>query len=145
MRLVIQRVTSGSVSVDERLVAQIGLGLVVLVGIHESDTEKDLVKMAAKLVKLRLFARDSRPVDAAIQSINGELLLISQFTLYGDCTKGNRPSFSHAMAPDKARLLFEQFVAECSRLWPQTKQGVFGANMQVSLVNDGPVTIVLDS
>jgi len=145
MRLVVQRVTSASVTVADSVVAEIGTGLLVLVGIKEGDTLTDAVTMAAKLVALRVFPGNVHPIDADIAYADGQLLLVPQFTLYGDCSKGNRPSFVKAMAPDAAGPFFDRFVAECRELWPKTQAGVFGADMQVQLVNNGPVTLVLDS
>ena len=98
-----------------------------------------------KILKLRIFADELKPINADISQVDGELLLVSQFTLYADCSKGNRPSFIQAMSPDKAQPMYELFVAKIKELYPKTKSGVFGADMRVALVNDGPVTIVLDS
>ena len=145
MRAVIQRVTSASVTIDDRVTAEIEKGLLVLLGIKETDTPKDAAYIMNKILKLRIFADELKPINADISQVDGELLLVSQFTLYADCSKGNRPSFIQAMSPDKAQPMYELFVAKIKELYPKTKSGVFGADMRVALVNDGPVTIVLDS
>src|SRR3990172_13056005 len=145
MRAVIQRVTSASVTIDDRVTAEIEKGLLVLLGLKETDTPKDAAYIMNKILKLRIFADELKPINADISQVDGELLLVSQFTLYADCSKGNRPSFIQAMSPDKAQPMYELFVAKIKELYPKTKSGVFGADMRVALVNDGPVTIVLDS
>ena len=145
MRAVIQRVTSASVTIDGNVTAEIGQGLLVLLGLKETDTPKDAAYIMNKILKLRIFADELKPINADISQVDGELLLVSQFTLYADCSKGNRPSFIQAMSPDKAQPMYELFVAKIKELYPKTKSGVFGADMRVALVNDGPVTIVLDS
>ena len=145
MRAVIQRVTSASVTIDDRVTAEIEKGLLVLLGIKETDTPKDAAYIMNKILKLRIFADELKPINADISQVDGEILLVSQFTLYADCSKGNRPSFIQAMSPDKAQPMYELFVAKIKELYPKTKSGVFGADMRVALVNDGPVTIVLDS
>jgi len=145
MIFVIQRVHEASVTVDKKIVASIGQGLLVLVGIAKDDTEKDRDFMLNKLLKMRLFPNGNKPIDKSIEDINGELLLVSQFTLCADCSKGNRPSFYDAMPPDEAKEFYETFVQICAKRYPKTKSGIFGAMMDVKLVNFGPVTIVLDS
>ena len=145
MRALVQRVRSASVTIDGTITAEIGLGLLVLLGIKETDTTKDAAYIMNKILKLRIFADELKPINADIAQVDGEILLVSQFTLYADCTKGNRPSFIQAMSPDKAQPMYEDFVAKCIALYPKTKSGVFGADMNVALVNDGPVTIVMDS
>ncbi len=146
MRLVIQRVKNASVRVDEKIVGKINQGFLVLLGIHNSDTKKDVDYLVRKLINLRIFNDDNDKMNLSIQSVNGELLIISQFTLYGDCKKsGNRPSFSVAAKPDIAVPLYEYFVNECKKQIPIVQTGIFGADMKVSLLNDGPVTIIMDS
>lgn len=145
MKAVIQRVTSASVVVDDRLVSAIGPGLLVLLGIKDDDTKKDTDYIIRKIVHMRIFADGQGKMNRNIIDRAGEILLVSQFTLYGDCKKGNRPSFVRAMDPKKAELFYIEFVTTCKQIYPKVKEGIFGANMQVALVNDGPVTIVVDS
>ena len=146
MKLVIQRVKNASVSVDEKIVGKINQGFLVLLGIHNSDTKKDVDYLVKKLINLRIFTDDNDKMNLSLQAVNGELLIISQFTLYGDCKKsGNRPSFSEAAKPDIAIPLYEYFVNECKKQLPVVQTGIFGADMKVSLLNDGPVTIIMDS
>ncbi len=143
MRLVIQRVSDASVKVEEKIVGRIEKGYMVLVGIKESDTEKEVEYLAKKLINLRIFEDENGKMNLSIQDIGGELLLISQFTLYADCSSGNRPSFTAAARPEKAQKLYECFCEKCSEKI-HVERGIFGANMQVSLTNDGPVTINLE-
>lgn len=145
MRAVIQRVDQALVTSNGREVSSIGYGLLVFVGIHADDTETDRDYIINKFLKLRIFPEGNKNIDKSILDIKGELLVVSQFTLYADCSKGNRPSFIHAMSPDKAAIFYESFVQKCKNRYPQTKSGVFGAMMKVTLVNNGPVTIILDS
>lgn len=146
MRLVIQRVTNASVCVDDEIVGKINNGFLVLLGIHNSDTKKDVDYLVRKLINLRVFTDENDKMNLSIQSVNGELLIISQFTLYADCKKsGNRPSFSDAAKPDIAIPLYEYFINECKKQVPTVQTGIFGADMKVSLLNDGPVTIIMDS
>lgn len=145
MRAVIQRVAQASVIVDEEIIASIGKGYLVLLGIHTDDTQKDRDYIIKKLLNIRLFPSADKNIDRSIVDVDGELLLVSQFTLYADCSKGNRPSFVGAMPPDKAALFNDTFVHECKHQYPRTQSGIFGATMKVSLVNDGPVTIIIDS
>ena len=146
MKLVIQRVKNASVSVDEKIVGKINQGFLVLLGIHNSDTKKDVDYLVKKLINLRIFTDDNDKMNLSLQAVNGELLIISQFTLYGDCKKsGNRPSFSEAAKPDIAIPLYEYFVNECKKQLPVVQTGIFGADMKVNLLNDGPVTIIMDS
>ena len=143
MKLVVQRVTEASVTVEEKLVGKIGKGYLVLLGVGENDTEATAKQLADKLVKLRIFSDENEKTNLSINDVGGEVLVISQFTLYADCKK-NRPSFCHAGKPDLAEHLYEYFM-ECLR--PQVKNvehGVFGAMMQVSLCNDGPFTVILE-
>ncbi|MDX2241975.1 MAG: D-aminoacyl-tRNA deacylase [Leptolyngbyaceae cyanobacterium bins.302] len=145
MRVVIQRVRSSQVTVDGQVVGKIGRGLNLLVGISDTDTEAELDWVVRKCLELRLFpdAAGGR-FDRSVQEIQGELLVISQFTLYGDCRKGRRPSFDRAAAPDQAEALYNQFVEKIRSSGLKVETGKFGAMMQVSIENDGPVTIVLE-
>jgi D-tyrosyl-tRNA(Tyr) deacylase len=145
MRVVIQRVKSASVNVGGQAVGSIGQGLMVLVGIGRDDTVKDAEWIADKIVNLRIFETEEGKLDKSLLDVGGELLLVSQFTLYGDCRKGRRPSFSDAMEADKARAFFEAFVEMARTKGPRVETGVFQAMMDVTLVNDGPVTLLLDS
>ena len=145
MRFVIQRVTSADVSIDNKTVGSIGHGLLILFGACDTDTEEMLPKFADKIVKLRIFADDEGKTNLSINDVGGELLIVSQFTLYADCRKGNRPSFVHAGSPDAANLLYEKFVSLCRERVPKVETGVFGADMKVRLENDGPFTVVIDS
>jgi D-tyrosyl-tRNA(Tyr) deacylase len=145
MRAVIQRVTQARVTVDGQVVAEIGNGLLVLVGIKNTDTEHDREYLINKIVSLRLFPGDTKPIDKNVVDAGGQIVLVSQFTLYGDCTKGNRPSFSHAMEPEAAAIFYDAFVHECTKRYSETKSGIFRAHMQVQLINDGPVTVIVDS
>ena len=145
MRFVIQRVTSADVSIDNKTVGSIGHGLLILFGACDTDTEEMLPKFADKIVKLRIFADTEGKTNLSINDVGGELLIVSQFTLYADCRKGNRPSFVHAGSPDAANLLYEKFVSLCRERVPKVETGVFGADMKVRLENDGPFTVVIDS
>ena len=146
MKLVIQRVSQASVSVDKQLIGEIGIGLMVLVGIANSDTEKELEYVASKLMALRIFPDENSVMNLSVSDIKGELLLISQFTLLAKTRKGNRPSYIEAAKPDVAKELYEGFCKLVQEKSTTTvKMGIFGADMQVALVNDGPVTIVIDS
>ena len=145
MKLVIQRVQEASVSVDQKVVGKIGHGFMVLLGVSQTDTEEIADKMFQKLLKLRIFEDENGKTNLDIKSVNGELLIISQFTLYADCRHGNRPSFIGAGTPDQANALYEYFRSQCRKEIPVVEQGIFGAHMMVSLINDGPFTIVLDS
>ena len=143
MKLVVQRVTEASVTVEEKIVGKIGKGYLVLLGVGENDTEATAKQLADKLVKLRIFSDENDKTNLSINDVGGEVLVISQVTLYADCKK-NRPSFCHAGKPDLAEHLYEYFM-ECLR--PQVKNvehGIFGAMMQVSLCNDGPFTVILE-
>ena len=145
MKLVIQRVQEASVSVDQEVVGKIGHGFMVLLGVSQTDTEEIADKMFQKLLKLRIFEDENGKTNLDIKSVNGGLLIISQFTLYADCRHGNRPSFIGAGTPDQANALYEYFLSQCRKEIPVVEQGIFGAHMMVSLINDGPFTIVLDS
>lgn len=145
MRFVIQRVNHASVSINKNIVGSIGKGLLILIGVSDTDTEDMLPKFVDKIVKMRIFADENDKTNLSISDVGGELLIVSQFTLYADCRKGNRPSFINAGAPDKANDLYEKFVALCRERVNKVETGEFGADMKVSLENDGPFTIVLDS
>lgn len=145
MKALIQRVKQASIDFEGTKIADIGQGMLVLVGLTHTDTEKEVEELARKLVALRIFADDHKPINASVDQINGEILLVSQFTLYGNTKKGNRPSFIDAMEPAKAEALFTTFCNKVESLYPKVKRGQFGADCQVSLVNDGPTTIMLEA
>ncbi|UIE40184.1 D-aminoacyl-tRNA deacylase [Leptodesmis sichuanensis] len=146
MKVVIQRVLSSQVVVDGQIVGKIARGLNLLVGISNTDTEAELEWMARKCLELRLFpAAEGGRFDCSVQDIKGELLVISQFTLYGDCRKGRRPSFDRAAAPEVAQALYEKFVEKLRTSGLKVETGIFGAMMQVSIENDGPVTLVIEN
>lgn len=145
MKFVIQRVSKSSVTVDGEIIGQIGKGLMVLIGVSEEDTAEIADKMVKKMIGLRIFEDENGKTNLALADVGGSLLLISQFTLYANCKKGNRPSFIEAGSPDKANTLYEYIIAKCREKVPIVEKGSFGADMKVSLINDGPFTIVLDS
>ena len=145
MRFVIQRVTDAAVSVEGKISGSIGKGFLVLVGVEDADTEGIADKMVKKMTGLRIFEDAQGKTNLSLTDVGGELLLVSQFTLYADCRKGNRPSFTRAGKPDKAERLYEYIVGKCKDAGFHTDTGVFGADMKVQLVNDGPFTILLDS
>lgn len=145
MRFMIQRVKHADVRVEKRVIGEIEQGLLVFVGISAEDTEDIADKMIKKLSGLRIFEDENGKTNLDLQAVSGNLLIISQFTLYADCRKGNRPSFIHAAAPDMANALYEYILKECQKVIPDTRHGEFGADMEVSLINDGPFTIWLDS
>lgn len=145
MRVVLQRVSEARVRVDGRTVGEIGGGLLLLAGFHATDTVDDLRWMASKVIQLRIFADDEGRMNRSLAEVGGEVLVVSQFTLYGDARKGNRPSFVEAAPPDRAIPLYEAFVEELrARVPGRVATGIFGAMMEVGLVNDGPVTLVLE-
>lgn len=145
MKFVIQRVTEASVTVQERTIGKIGKGFLVLIGVSQTDTKETADKMVKKLIGLRIFEDENGKTNLALADVGGELLLISQFTLYADCRHGNRPAFLNAGAPDMANTLYEYIISECKKSVPAVERGEFGADMKVRLLNDGPFTIVLDS
>lgn len=145
MKLVIQRVKKAQVDVDEKTVGKIEKGYMVLCGITHTDTEKEADYLAKKLINLRVFEDENQKMNLSLKDVNGELLIISQFTLYGDCSGGNRPSFINAARPEQAEKLYEYFLQKCREYEVKVEKGIFGADMQVSLVNDGPVTIIMES
>lgn len=145
MKFVIQRVTHASVTVDEKIVGKINKGFLVLVGVSESDNTAIADKMVDKLTGLRIFEDENEKTNLSISDVNGEFLVVSQFTLYADCRKGNRPSFTLAGKPDKANELYEYIMNRIASKGFHVEHGIFGADMKVELLNDGPFTIVLDS
>ena len=145
MRFVIQVVKEASVKVEGEMIGQIGKGYLVLIGVSDSDTEAVADKMIRKMTGLRISADENGKTNLSLADVGGSLLLVSQFTLYANCKKGNRPSFIEAGAPDKAEALYEYIIRECGKTVPDVQTGKFGAEMEVSLVNDGPFTILLDS
>ena len=144
MKLVIQRVSSASVAVNGETIGSIGKGFLVLIGVGDSDDEAVADKFVRKLLGLRIFEDENGKTNLSLADVGGQLLLVSQFTLYANCRKGNRPSFTEAGAPDKAESLYEYIIRKCRESVPVVETGSFGAEMQVSLVNDGPFTILLD-
>lgn len=145
MRGVVQRVKRASVSVDNKIIGEIENGILLLLGVENTDDEKDLEYMADKVPNLRIFEDENGKMNKSLTDVNGGLLVISQFTLLGDARKGRRPSFIQAAAPDKAVPMYESFINKMKEKEIKTQCGEFGADMQVELVNDGPVTILLDS
>lgn len=145
MKFVIQRVNHASVTVDGQTVGSIGKGLLILFGAGKGDTEEMLPKFVDKITKLRIFSDENDKINLSLLDVGGELLVVSQFTLYADCRKGNRPSFFDALEPDRADALYEKFVALCREKVTKVETGSFGAHMHVDLENDGPFTVVLDS
>ena len=144
MKIVLQRVTSASVRVGDTIIGQIGRGYVALLGIGAEDNEASADRAIDKIKKLRLFADDEGKTNRSIFDVEGELLVISQFTLYADCRKGNRPSFTSAATPEKAEALYEYFIAAARPHFAKVAHGSFGASMQVELTNDGPFTVILE-
>ena len=145
MKLVIQRVKQASVTADGNSVSKIGRGLLVLAGVSHSDTPFDARHLARKTARLRIFEDEDGKMNRSVQEIAGGVLAVSQFTLYGDCAKGNRPSFIDAARPEQGESLFNEYVSALTELGVPGKTGIFGADMQVELLNDGPVTILLES
>ncbi|MEE3340065.1 MAG: D-aminoacyl-tRNA deacylase [Hallerella sp.] len=144
MKFLIQRVTEAKVDIGGETVGKIGKGYLVLIGIGEEDSEEVADRFIRKMLSLRIFADENGKTNLSIRDVNGQLLLVSQFTLYADCHKGNRPTFNGAGNPADAKRLYEYIVAECKKQIPVVQTGKFGADMQVNLVNDGPFTIILD-
>lgn len=145
MKFVIQRVTEASVAVDGKMLGEIQKGFLVLIGVSNQDTREIADKMIKKLIGLRIFDDADGKTNLSLKDVDGQLLLISQFTLYADCKKGNRPSFINAGQPELANELYEYIIAECRKEIPVVQTGEFGADMKVSLCNDGPFTVILDS
>lgn len=144
MKAVVQRVTHASVKVDGEIKGEIKNGLLVLLGVGMNDTKEDAQRLAQKIVKLRIFSDENDKINLSVNDIGGSLLVISQFTLYADCRKGNRPNFMNAGKPEEAQMLYEYFTDECKKLVPDVQKGVFGADMKVELLNDGPFTVMLE-
>ena len=145
MKFVIQRVTEASCTVDNQITGEIKNGFCVLIGVAETDTIEIADKMIKKMLQMRIFADDQGKTNLSLKDVDGNLLLISQFTLYANCKKGNRPSFIEAGNPELANSLYEYIIEECKKEIPMVQTGIFGADMKISLINDGPFTIVLDS
>lgn len=145
MKFVIQRVSSASVTVDNNVTGSIDSGFLVLIGITHTDTEEIADILIKKLLSLRVFTDEQGKMNLSIKDVNGSLLLVSQFTLYSDCSHGNRPSFTNAAKPDMANKLYEYIIKKCRESDINVQTGIFGAHMNVDLLNDGPVTIILDS
>ncbi len=144
MKILVQRVKNAQVEVEGKTVGKIEKGFLVLLGVTHTDTKKEADYLAKKLCNLRVFTDENDKMNLALKDINGELLIVSQFTLYADCTSGNRPSFINAAKPEMANELYEYFCLECEKNGIKVEKGIFGANMQVSLTNDGPVTILIE-
>ena len=145
MRLVVQRVKAASVTVDGKTVGEIGCGLLVLVGVSHSDTAADITFLARKTVNLRIFDDEAGVMNHSVLDVGGAILAVSQFTLYGDCKKGNRPSYIDAAPPEKGLKLYEEYVKQLRELGSRVETGIFQAEMEVNLINDGPVTLILES
>ena len=145
MKFLIQRVTEAKVRVDSEVIGQIQKGFLVFIGVSQNDTQEIADKMVHKLLNLRIFEDAEGKTNLNLDAVNGSLLLISQFTLYADCRHGNRPSFINAGKPDMANALYEYIIAKCRETISNVQQGAFGADMKISLINDGPFTIMLDS
>jgi D-tyrosyl-tRNA(Tyr) deacylase len=146
MRVVIQRVSQASVTVDSKIVADIQKGLLVLVGIEDADTQEDIEWLVVKIIKMRIFGDENDVMNCSVQDIDGEIIVVSQFTLHASTKKGNRPSYIKASKPDFAIPMYENFVKALEKEFQKKIQtGIFGADMKVSLLNDGPVTILIDS
>ena len=145
MKFVIQRVSHASVMVDQNIIGSIGKGFLILIGIGKEDSIKEADALIRKMCNLRIFEDGDGKTNLALKDVNGEILLISQFTLYANCRKGNRPSFIEAKNPEEASQLYEYIIAECKKQLPVVQTGSFGADMKVELLNDGPFTVILDS
>lgn len=145
MKVVVQRVKHASVTIDGKINGKIEHGFLVLLGIHSTDSEQDVDYLVKKVTNLRIFTDENDKMNLSLKDVNGQLLIISQFTLYGNCKDGNRPSFIEAARPETAIPLYEYFISECKKQIPIVETGIFGADMKVELLNDGPVTIIIDS
>lgn len=144
MRLVVQRVKNAEVKVDEKITGSIEKGFLVLLGVTHTDTKETADYLVKKLCKLRIFEDENEKMNLGLKDVGGSLLIVSQFTLYADCSEGNRPSFMNAAKPDMANELYEYFCNKCKEQDIKVEKGIFGADMKVSLLNDGPVTIILE-
>jgi D-tyrosyl-tRNA(Tyr) deacylase len=145
LRAVVQRVKKAQVKASGGVIGKIQKGLVVLLGIEEEDSEEDIKYMAEKICNLRIFEDDENKMNLSLLDIKGELLIVSQFTLYGDCRKGRRPNFMMAAKPEEAEEIYNKFLAECKKYIGDVKHGKFRAHMELELINDGPVTLLIDS
>ena len=145
MRAVVQRVKRSSVKVDEKIIGEIGVGLNVLIGITKGDTDEDIKYIRDKVVNLRIFSDSDDKMNLSLKDVNGEILIISQFTLYGDCRKGRRPSFINALGGEEAIGIYEKVVEAFKEEGIRVETGEFGADMEVEIINDGPVTLLLES
>lgn len=145
MRVVVQRVKHASVTINGTVNGKINNGFLVLLGVQSTDSEQDVDYLVKKVTNLRIFSDENDKMNLSLKDVNGELLIVSQFTLYANCKEGNRPSFVKAAKPDIAVPLYEYFVSECKKIIPVVETGIFGADMKVDLLNDGPVTIIMDS
>lgn len=145
MRVVVQRVKHASVTINGTVNGKINNGFLVLLGVQSTDSEQDVDFLVKKVTNLRIFSDENDKMNLSLKDVNGELLIVSQFTLYANCKEGNRPSFVEAAKPDIAIPLYEYFVSECKKIIPVVETGIFGADMKVDLLNDGPVTIIMDS
>ena len=145
MRVVVQRVKHASVTINGTVNGKINNGFLVLLGIQSTDSEQDVDYLVKKVTNLRIFSDENDKMNLSLKDVNGELLIVSQFTLYANCREGNRPSFVEAAKPNIAIPLYEYFVSECKKIIPVVETGIFGADMKVDLLNDGPVTIIMDS
>lgn len=144
MKIVVQRVKSAQVEVEGKVVGKIEKGFLVLLGVTHNDTKVEVEYLVKKLCKLRVFTDENDKMNLGLKDVGGELLIVSQFTLYADCTEGNRPSFTEAAKPEQANELYEYFCSECEKNDIHVEKGIFGADMKVSLLNDGPVTIIME-
>lgn len=145
MKCVIQRVNHASVSVDGKVCGKIDKGILVFLGVCDEDTEQDIKWLADKIIALRIFEDENEKMNFSLSDIGGELLIISQFTLFGNCKKGRRPDFTNAGKPEFAKIMYEKFIDYCKETFGRAESGVFGADMKVDLENDGPVTLIIDS
>lgn len=145
MKAVLQRVSSAEVAVDGKVCGKINTGYLVLLGIGDSDTENEVRKLADKIINLRIFSDENDKINLSLAQVEGELLVVSQFTLYADCRKGNRPNFIQAAKPDTAERLYNYFIEYCRQKGNHVETGIFGADMKVSLLNDGPFTVILEA
>lgn len=145
MRAILTRVSSASVAIDGQIVGQIGRGFLILLGVGPEDTERECRALAEKCLALRIFEDENGKMNLGLESVGGQVLVVSQFTLYGNCRKGRRPSFTGAAGPELGNELYERFLAICEELGYPPQHGRFGADMKVESVNDGPVTLILDT
>ena len=145
MKAVIQRVQQATVTINEQPLSTISSGLLILIGVTHSDNKRDVIKLADKIIKLRIFNDHHKKMNLSVQDIDGEIMIVSQFTLYGNCVKGNRPSFKNSSSSEHAKKIYYEFVNYIKEKINKVQTGQFGADMQISLLNDGPVTFILDT